>query len=197
LQPHHALESGKGFVLEFHARVIGLVAEAGGHGAFLHLVMSVVRHARAQAQRFNARKGPAQFAPDVEALTGELHHRHLPMVAVVMVMVVVVLAMLLVAMAAAMQVVSVGVAAFVAVAVARQAVARRLACVGRAQVAAIADPREAHAARVGAVEAAGHFAAWLALRRPALAHAVVAGVARHALHVRGQVAGAAGQRKGL
>ena len=112
-----------------------------------------------------------------------------------MVVIFMVVAIVFACMRTAVQMIAVGVAAFKAVVVPRQAVLGRLARVGRAQVAALAHPRQPHAARVGAVEAARHLAGGLALRRPALAHAVVARVAGHALHMHRQVARTAGQRE--
>ena len=153
--------------------------------------MEVVGDGGAQAQGGEACKGVAQLAPDVQALAAQVHHGHVAVFVFMAVVVAVVFAV-----ATAMQVVAVGVAAFKAVVVAGQAVFGGLAGVGGAQVAALAHPRQAHAAGVGAVEAAQHLAGGFALGRPALADSVVARIARHAFHMHGQVASAAGQREG-
>ena len=190
LQTHHALEPGDGLVLQLHAGVIGLVLEGGADGTVFDLVVRIVGHARAQAQGREACERVAQLATYVKTFAAQIHHGRIAMVVIFMVV-----AIVFARMGAAVQMIAVGVAAFKAVVVPRQAVLGRLARVGRAQVAALAHPRQPHAARVGAVEAARHLAGGLALRRPALAHAVVARVARHALHMHRQVASTAGQRE--
>ncbi len=191
LQTHHALEACNGLVLQLHAGVIGLVLEGGADGAVFDLVVHVVGHARAQAQGREACERVAQLAAHVKAFAAQIHHGHIAMVVIFMVV-----AIVFARMGAAMQMVAMGVAAFKAVVVPRQAVLGRLARVGRAQVALLAHPRQAHAARVGAVEAARHLAGGLALRRPALAHAVVARITGNAFDVHRQVARTAGQREG-
>ena len=174
---------------------MGAVLERGRDLAAFDLVMAIVGPATAHAQRRDASRRIAPFAAQIPALAVEIDHRHAAMVVIVFVAAMVMPVLVAVVMAAAVQMVAMGVAALEAVVVAWQAIARSLARVGQAKVALRADPGQAQAARVRAVEAAAHAPLGLAVGRPAAAHAVVAGIARHALGVDGQLAGAARQRE--